>query len=417
LSRLRAGEKMRNWSFKNSYFRGNVIVLAVSGAVTNLGAGIIGSYMPEYFRRLGGSTLVLGLMVSSFVLVAQLFTLLLGGFVADHYGRRKIMLLTAFYGALFPLLYALFQDWRLVAVIGVLAGFGSLSAPAYHAIVADSIPPEKRATGISTLQVVSSIPLIVVPIMWGWMISNLGWIEGFKIGSIYSISTALASAFILFFFLKETIETKATAPLTPKGTNPWTSFREVKPFLSNSLKALIIAYCLITFANAAVGYYYIIYATEVVKLTAFEWSIILSLQFLSAIALKIPGAWAADKFGKKKVLVVSATACAPFTIFFTLSRSFVQILIVMLFLVVAGIYYAPVHEALQADLTPRSMRGRITMLWGIGGALAASAGAFAGGLLFQTVSPETPFYLFTATELMAAVLLVAAVREPIKKEV
>jgi len=37
--------------------------------------------------------------------------------------------------------------------------------------------------------------------------------------------------------------------------------------------------------------------------------------------------------------------------------------------------------------------------------------------LFQTVSPETPFYLFTVAELMAVVILVVAVKEPLKKEV
>jgi MFS family permease len=401
--------------FKNSYLRGNLVVLAVSGAFTNLGAGIIGLFLPEYFRRLGGNTLILGLMTS-----VQFFALFLGGFIADHYGRRKILVLTAFYGVLFPLLYAIVQDWRLFALIGAFAAIGSVSAPAYHAIVADSVAPEKRATGISALQVFSSMPLIVVPLIWGWLINNLGWIEGFKIGSIYSIATALASAFIILFFLKETGR-KAQATITsgsqdPKSINPMTSFSEKKSFWSTSLKALIIAYCLIIFANAAVGQYYIIYATEVIQLTALEWSLIVSLQYLSAIILKIPGAWAADKFGKKKVLVISALTCAPFTIIFTISQSFVQVMIVMLLLVVAGIYYAPVHEALQADLTPRWVRGRITMLWSIGSAVAAATGAIVGGLLFQTVSPTTPFYLFTAAELIAVVLLVVAVKEPLKKE-
>jgi len=403
---------MRKWSFKNSYFRGNIAVLAVSGAFTNLGAGIIGFFMPEYFQRLGGNTLILGMMTS-----VQFFALLLGGFVADHYGRRKIIVLTAFYGVLFPLLYAVVQDWRLFAVIGVLAAFGSMSAPAYHAIVADSIPHEKRATGISALQVVSSMPLIVVPLIWGWMIDKLGWLEGFKIGSIYSIATALASAFILLFFLKETMETQATVTLSSQGFNPLTSFSEVKRSLSTSLKALMVAYCLIMFANAAVGQYYIIYATEVIELQAFEWSIILSLQFLSAIVMKVPGAWVADKFGKKKVLIISALTCAPFTILFTLSHSFVQVLIVMILLVTAGIYYAPVHEALQADLTPRFMRGRITMLWSIGSTFAAAVGAPVGGLLFQAVSPALPFYLFTVVELVAVIVLFAGVREPLRKEV
>jgi MFS family permease len=402
--------------FKNSFLRENIAVLAVSNAFANLGAGVIGVFMPEFFRRLGGNTIAFGL-IGFLIFVIQFFTLLLGGFIADHYGRRKILVLTAFYGALFPLLYAVVQDWRFLAAVLVVAAIGSISSPASHAIIADSIPPEKRATGISALQVFSSLPLVVVPLVWGWLIDNLGWIEGFRIGCIYSILTALASAFIILFFLRETVGTQPKETLSSQNLNLWSSFSEVRRSLSTSLKGLLVAYCLIMFANAAVGQYYIIYATEVIKLTAFEWSIILSLQFLSAIVLKIPGSWVADKFGKKKVLVISALACAPFSILFTFSQSFIQVLIVMLLLVVAGIYYAPVHEALQADLTPRLVRGRIAMLWIMGGFLASAIGVFVGGLLFHTVSPETPFYLFTSAELVAVFLLVIVVKEPLKKEV
>ena len=142
-----------------------------------------------------------------------------------------------------------------------------------------------------------------------------------------------------------------------------------------------------------------------------------SFQILSAIVLKIPGAWVADKFGKKKVLVISALACAPFAIVFTFSRSFVEVLLVLLLLVVAGIHYDPVHQALQADLTPRSVRGRIIMLWSIGSAVASAIGGLVGGLLYHAVGPATPFYVFTVAELVAVVLLVIAVKEPLKKGV
>ena len=37
---------------KKSYFRGNISVLAVSGAFTNLGTGVIALFMPEYFTFL-----------------------------------------------------------------------------------------------------------------------------------------------------------------------------------------------------------------------------------------------------------------------------------------------------------------------------------------------------------------------------
>jgi sugar phosphate permease len=92
-------------------------------------------------------------------------------------------------------------------------------------------------------------------------------------------------------------------------------------------------------------------------------------------------------------------------------------LIVALLLVVTGIYYAPAHEALQADLAPRTVRGRITGLWGVSSAFSGALGTLMGGLLFQTVNPALPFYLFTAAELTAALLLIIIVKEPVRKEV
>lgn len=409
--------KSRRLLHEFSFFHGNLMVLAVSGAFSSLGAGMIGVYMPKYFLSLGGNTLTLGL-IGALVSVVQFFMLPLGGFAADYYGRRKILVATTFYGILFPFFYFILQDWRLFAVVSIFAAFGSLSGPAMRAMVADSVPLKKRASGIAALQVLSSLPQVIAPFIWGWLIENLGWIEGFQVGCLYSIVTAFISALIVGLFLKETLKEQSRAKqVFPNNNSLVAGFSEVRHSLSTSLKALIISYVFVVLANGAVGQYYIVYATDVIKLTALQWSMIVSLQFLSASVLKIPGAWVADKFGKRKVLIMSVLSCAPFTILFTLSRSFVQVLVVMLLLVVTGIYYGPTHEALQADLTPRKMRGRITALWSIGGALGAASGALVGGWLFQTVSPIVPFYFFTAAELVALIFLVVAVREPLKKEV
>jgi len=171
------------------------------------------------------------------------------------------------------------------------------------------------------------------------------------------------------------------------------------------------------FANGAVGQYYILYAHDVIKLTDPQWGLIVGLQVLLAMVLKIPGGYFSDKFGKRKIMIISAAMCAPSAILFTFSRSFVQALIVALLLIVTGIYYAPAYEALQADLTPRTMRGRITALWDTSNAVSAALGALMGGFLFQTVNPAAPFYLFAAAELIAVFFLVSIVREPVKKEV
>jgi len=397
------------------FFRGNILVIAVSSAIRSFGGGFIGTYVSLYFVELGGNPLTLGLVASAALLV-QSVMLLLGGFIADYYGRRRIMVLTAFYGVFFPSLYAVVRDWRLFAALSIISALGAVSNPASHAMVADSIPPEKRTTGIASLQVVSSLPVTVGPLIGGWLIQNHGLLDGFRLACVYAAATAFASALVVFLFLEETLRPKLAAKSNFFNMDTLTSLKPPGP-LPTSLKALMVSYALVVFANGAVGQYYIIYANRVIGLTPLEWGIIASLQFLLLSVLKIPGGWFSDRFGKRKVMMVSVVTCAPCTILFTLSRSFVEALTVALLLIVTGIYYAPAHEALQADLTPRMMRGRITALWDVCSAFSGALGTLIGGFLFQTVNPAFPFYLFTAAELTAALLLISIVKEPIRKEV
>jgi len=398
-----------------NFFRGNIGVIAVGSAIRGFGGGIISTYVSLYFIELGGSPLTLGLM-ASIASVIQCVMLLLGGFIADYYGRRKIMVLAAFYGIFFPLLYAVVQDWRIFAVLSIIGALGVMSNPASHAIVADSIPPQKRTTGIASLQVVSSLPVIIAPLIGGWLIQNHGLLDGFRLACVCTAATAFTSALFIFLFLKETHRHKLAAKLNSSNFNTLIGFMRPPCPLPIGLKPLMISYALVMFANGAVGQYYILYANNVIGLTNLEWGAIVSLQLLLVIILKIPGGWLSDKFGKRKIMILSAATCAPCAVLFTLAHSFVQVLIVALLLIVTGIYYAPAHEALQADLTPRTMRGRITALWGICSAISTALGILAGGFLFQMVSPTVPFYLFTATELVAVFFIINMVREPMDKE-
>lgn len=402
------------------FYRGNIAVIASSNAIKGFGGGIISTYVSKYFVEIGGDTIALGLM-TSIASVIQCLVLFLGGFIADHYGRRKILVLTAFYSVLFPLLYAIIQDWRIFIASTIIAAFGAASSPASHAIVADSISAERRTTGIASLQVISSVPVIFSPLIGGWLIKTYGLTDGFRLACLYTTITVLVSALIILFFLKETMPERV-------GQKKFLSNDMLKDYvkhlarLPNSLKALLVSYALIVFANGLVGQYYILYATKNIGLTDLDWGIIVSLQILLATVLRIPGGWVSDKFGKRKVMMISVLTCAPCTILFALSQSFLQTAIASLLLVATGIYYAPAHEALQADLTPKAVRGRITALWDIGNAVSGASGVLIGGFLFQKdpttqLYPTTAFYVFTAIELVAALLIIVGAREPSEREI
>jgi len=399
----------------SGFFHGNLAVIAVSNAVKGFGGQIISTYLPIYFLFIGGNPLTLGLM-TSITSVIQCIMLFLGGFIADYYGRRKIIVFIAFYSIISPLLYAFTQDWRIFVALSMAGVLGTLSDPASQAIVTDSVPPEKRTTGIASLQVVSSLPLTIAPMIGGWLIQNQGLLDGFRLACMYAVATTFTSALMVFLFLKETLQCRPVAEFDISKSGNLRNLFGLSCSLPNGLRTLMIPYALVAFANGAVGQYYILYAYDVIGITSVEWGIIVSLQLLLANILKIPGGWLSDKFGKKRIMAVSVLTCAPCTILFTLSKSFFQVLTVALLLIVTGIYYLPAHMALQSDMTPRRLRGRITALFGIIGALSAASGSLIGGFLFQSVNPVTPFYLFTVAELTATFFIISVLREPTKKE-
>jgi DHA1 family multidrug resistance protein B-like MFS transporter len=390
-------------------------VIAGSNAVNSFGTGMISTYVSLYFVNIGGDPLRLGIMTSISAII-QCLTLFLGGFIADHYGRRKVIVIAAFYAIIFPLLYALIRDWRIFVAASVIGAFGAVSSPASHAIVADSIPAGKRTTGISTVQVISSFPMIFAPLVGGWLIADYGLQSGFRLACVFTVVAGLISAVILLLFLKETIPQKSEKKSKVAEDSAVSNRVGLSAKSLNSLVALLFSYGLIAFANGLVGSYYVLYATQVIGLEGFDWGIIVSLQFILATLLKIPGGRASDKFGKKKIMIISILTCTPCAVIFTFSHSFIEAATVLILLMIAGMYYAPSHEALQADLTPKEVRGRVTAFWDISSAVATAIGAPLGGFFFQTISPATPFYAFAAVEVAAALLILVAVKEPQRAE-
>jgi len=401
---------------KTSFLNGNVSALALSGAIKALG-GFVGVYLPLYFVQIGGNPATLG-MLTFWASLVQLLFLSVGGMIADNYGRRKIIVLAALSSVVFPALYAVVQDWRVFGLLTVFAAIGAISSPATRATVADSIAPERRTTGIAVLQVVSTLPSVISPSVGGWLMLQYGLENGFRMGCVYAAVFAIVSMVPLLVLLKETLQSRNVE--NKDSLFPSDALGFLKPSFSGfsqSLKALMVSYALVAFANGAVSQYYILYASRVVGVTALDWGVVVSLQLLLAGILKIPGGWLSDRFGKKRAMTVSLLMSIPMILVFTLSQSFLQLVVSALLLVAAGIYYAPAHEALQADLTPRSMRGRISAFWDQSSAVAVGFGALVGGFAFEALGAAVPFYLFALAELIAVILLVGMVKEPQVKEV
>jgi MFS family permease len=192
-------------SIREKKYMGTISTLFVLQTLVTSSMAGVNMILPLYLRdRFGLSYAVIGAFFtgSNILLV---FTQLGGGYIADRYGRRKLLLIC---GALAPVAIAswvLFESWvALLAVYCVAFGLWSLTWPPILAILSDLLPPRLRGMGFGLNMTGSRLGFTLGPMM---------------VGALYMVPGSsipfLASAVIYAFALPMAYLLKEKAP--PKG--------------------------------------------------------------------------------------------------------------------------------------------------------------------------------------------------------
>ena len=126
-------------------------VLVMSGAVFALIAGeqLWSRFLPVYLVTLGAPAVAVGLWGSSkdFLDAALQYP---GGTLSDRYGSQRALLIFTAIAGVGYLAYWMAPSWPFLFLGLLLASaWGSLASPAMFALVAESLPPGRRARGCS----------------------------------------------------------------------------------------------------------------------------------------------------------------------------------------------------------------------------------------------------------------------------
>lgn len=105
---------------------------------------------------------------SSFLILTQAPSLILGGKLTDTIGRKKLLVSCELLGAFFYLLCGILgNNSYMIAFIVLASNLLVASSPAFEAMVADITPPEKRRISFSFLYLGVNIGMTVSPILGG----------------------------------------------------------------------------------------------------------------------------------------------------------------------------------------------------------------------------------------------------------
>ena len=145
------------------------------------------------------------------------------------------------------------------------------------------------------------------------------------------------------------------------------------------------------------------------SLEQIEW-VLTSYIVASAIMTPLAG-WLAGRYGRKKVLLISVISFTASSMLCGMAQSIGQIVLFRLLQGASGAGLIPLSQAVLLDINPPERHGRAMAIWGQGVVLGPMLAPVAGGWLTDNYSWRWVFYLNVPFGILAAIGVIAFVRE------
>lgn len=260
----------------------SVYVLASASLVRNLGRSASWIFLPIVLAvtyRL--PLVVIGLLIAAIVPVSVVGNLV-GGVVADRWGRLAPAVYPSFAGATFLFLLFVFLSNGVLVVMALWAGAAmmmSLAGPAQSAMIGDVTPIPERPTAFGIQRVLSNIGFAVSPAIGGVLAATYGlrWLY------FAAALATLAEGIIMTGLLSE-----SRAPTPRAASRSAISGSLLAPFRDrNFLLLLLVMGGLSVIANQF-GTPLSLYLITVRDLPTFDFGLVFALNGLLVVVCQIP---------------------------------------------------------------------------------------------------------------------------------
>ncbi len=374
--------------------KGNVLVLTVCSTMWRMSVDIVWGFLSLYIIELGGEYETIG-QVMAVGNVASMLLYPLGGYLADYQGRIKVMAYMTYVYAFTFLIYVFTDTWQWVAVGIFMQSFVTFYFPAMQALMADSIPADKRGLGFAATMAIPGAFGIASPKIGGWLIEMWGIRAAFKTLYAAGFVVALIVATLRLKYLKETrqpIEGEEKVKITVRRVPGliMTSYRDmvkiVREAPSNIITFSVLVSTVAFFVSMA-SPFWIIRATEIIKVTPNQWGTFAMINGGLNVLLSFPAGRMVDRWNKKWVAGVCLILCAIPSYLFLYATTPIHILVLLMMATIPNTFINPAFQALFTEMTLPESRGR--MFAALGGAgIWVTGGAWATGMIAMVSIPS-----------------------------
>lgn len=373
-----------------------VTVLSLASFLHDIGSDMVFSVWPLFVTEvLGANMAILGLIDGLGEAVVSISGSI-GGYISDRLKKRKIFVWTGYlFGGISRVGYSISPTWQWLIPFRLLDRSGKVRSAPRDAILSDISTRENRGRRFGILRAMDNAGAVVGILIAMVFLKTLGYKTLFFYASIPSIIAVL----LVICFIKEAHSPHQTLF---KGI----AFKD----LDTNLRLLTVLSGL--FALGSFSYSFLLIFAARFGFADYQVPILYLVFTLVAALVSIPFGKLADSFGRKNILYLSYIFWAAVS----LSAIFISnIFGVILAFVFYGLHKGalePVQKTLVAELAPKeyvaSIIGGFQMIIG----LVALPASFLAGFLWDSFTPQTPFYFSLILTIVSAVLLIFVKENP-----
>ncbi len=340
----------------------------------------------------------------------------LSGWMADHFGSRKIFLLGGFLSLVgWTLLSTMKVPWQLYIYYGLIMG---LVISMIHMVPVQATANKwfrKRAglvTGITSAGIGVGVA-IFVPVVTH-ITNSLGWRST---SLVYGISSGTAIILLAYFIIRDTPESVGLHPDDGKFSRISEGNPNVEKCIpiGEAIKTLpfwllFIAYSLVAVPLQGIFGHLVMWGVDTGSSKAVAGAFITAM-FLPSIASKIGGGWIGDRWGKRRVIIVSQLYCVLLMLWAWQSVNTYQTLVA--FSILMGLGYGLPMGLFTPYLTDLFGRANVGALFGIltlGHGLIGGCGPLLWGHIFDTYGNYNMACFISAGSYGAATIAICLVR-------
>ena len=304
----------------------------------------------------------------------------LGGFFADRFGRRNLMIFAQVSHGVAYLLMSMAHTYvQFLLPMTLMGAAMPLYSVGSDAMMADMVPPEKRSSAYSILRMFNNTGIAVGPAIGGLIVA-----KSYQLGFILAAIAMATYGIYLFLFTRETLN-KDNHPSTLTEANGKSGYGVV--LANHKYLVFLLAITIGVMAPMMLWMLLALYTTKYFHISEAQYSIIPMTNAIMCVVLQYPVTVFFRKFEIRNTITIGMLAYAIGVGSIAIMNGFWGFWLSMVIMTLGELILIPTATKYIADLAPVDLRGRYMSLYWLSWGISRAVAPLVGGFLHDNIGP------------------------------